>query len=230
MLKGHMGGINALCLLPNGHLASGSNDASIRLWDVAARTECSGFGSMLRSVPRRHFPQSTFRRRCARPSPLAGDCGLNRRHERQMATRDHPRACGRGGTLSLQYASGEGRLEGVRTGLVADSRSTTGNSPVPTSGDKFSRNYDIVAETRRKCSEEEKASIVAEAASCSNISAPGAPAWPETEFYLLHSTKSHPISAGRAIRKTSTRSLAESGNLSLQSIGNLRYAESSTLL
>jgi transposase len=42
---------------------------------------------------------------------------------------------------------------------------------VPTSGDKFSRNYDIVADTRRKWSEEEKASIVAEAASCSNISA-----------------------------------------------------------
>ncbi len=42
---------------------------------------------------------------------------------------------------------------------------------MPTSGDKFSRNYDIVAETRRKFSEEEKASIIAEAASCSNISA-----------------------------------------------------------
>lgn len=42
---------------------------------------------------------------------------------------------------------------------------------MPTSGDKFSRNYDIVAETRRKWSEEEKASIVAEAARCPNISA-----------------------------------------------------------
>jgi transposase len=42
---------------------------------------------------------------------------------------------------------------------------------VPASGDKFSRNYDIVAETRRKWSEEEKASIVAEAARCPNISA-----------------------------------------------------------
>ncbi len=40
MLKGHMGGINALCLLPNGHLASGSNDASIRLWDAAVGAEC----------------------------------------------------------------------------------------------------------------------------------------------------------------------------------------------
>jgi transposase len=42
---------------------------------------------------------------------------------------------------------------------------------VPTSGDKFKRNYDIVADTRRRWSEEEKTSIVAEAANCPNISA-----------------------------------------------------------
>ena len=39
------------------------------------------------------------------------------------------------------------------------------------SGDKFKRRYTIVADTRRRWSEEEKASIVEEAGSCPNISA-----------------------------------------------------------
>jgi transposase len=42
---------------------------------------------------------------------------------------------------------------------------------VPMSGDRSGRRYDIVADTRRRWSEEEKASIVAEAANCPNISA-----------------------------------------------------------
>jgi transposase len=39
------------------------------------------------------------------------------------------------------------------------------------SGDKFKRRYTIVADTRRRWSEDEKASIVAEAEKCPNISA-----------------------------------------------------------
>jgi transposase len=39
------------------------------------------------------------------------------------------------------------------------------------SGDRFKRRYTIVADTRRRWSEEEKASIVAEAETCPNISA-----------------------------------------------------------
>jgi transposase len=39
------------------------------------------------------------------------------------------------------------------------------------SGDRFKRRYTIVADTRRRWSEEEKASIVAEAERCPNISA-----------------------------------------------------------
>jgi len=39
------------------------------------------------------------------------------------------------------------------------------------SGDRSERRYDIVADTRRRWAEEEKASIVAEAANCPNISA-----------------------------------------------------------
>ncbi len=48
---------------------------------------------------------------------------------------------------------------------------TTRDSPVTMSGDKFKRRYSIVADTRRRWSEEEKASIVAEAEKCANISA-----------------------------------------------------------
>ena len=43
---------------------------------------------------------------------------------------------------------------------------------VPMSGDRSSRRFDIVAETRRRWSPEEKQAIVAEAsASCTNVSA-----------------------------------------------------------
>ena len=38
-LEGHCGGVNALCLLPDGRLASGSGDSTIRLWDVASGAE-----------------------------------------------------------------------------------------------------------------------------------------------------------------------------------------------
>jgi WD40 repeat protein len=38
-LEGHTGSINVLCLAPNGRLASGSWDKTIRLWDVATGAE-----------------------------------------------------------------------------------------------------------------------------------------------------------------------------------------------
>ena len=38
-LTGHTGGVNALCLLPDGRLASGSYDTTIRLWDMSSGAE-----------------------------------------------------------------------------------------------------------------------------------------------------------------------------------------------
>ncbi len=38
-LEGHSDWVAALCLLPDGRLASGADDNTIRLWDVAAGAE-----------------------------------------------------------------------------------------------------------------------------------------------------------------------------------------------
>ena len=38
-LEGHSGAVLALCVLPDGRLASGSWDNTIRLWDVTAGAE-----------------------------------------------------------------------------------------------------------------------------------------------------------------------------------------------
>ena len=38
-LEGHSHSVAALCLLPDGRLASGAYDNTIRLWDVAAGAE-----------------------------------------------------------------------------------------------------------------------------------------------------------------------------------------------
>ena len=38
-LEGHSGSVAALCMLPDGRLASGSRDNTIRLWDVTAGAE-----------------------------------------------------------------------------------------------------------------------------------------------------------------------------------------------
>jgi WD40 repeat protein len=40
-LEGHYREVNALCVLPDGRLASGSWDNTIRLWDVAVQQEIS---------------------------------------------------------------------------------------------------------------------------------------------------------------------------------------------
>ena len=38
-LEGHSGAVSALCVLPDGRLASGSDDGTIRLWDVQRGAE-----------------------------------------------------------------------------------------------------------------------------------------------------------------------------------------------
>ena len=38
-LDGHSGAVAALCLLPDGRLASGAHDNTIRLWDVTNEVE-----------------------------------------------------------------------------------------------------------------------------------------------------------------------------------------------
>ena len=38
-LEGHSRAVNALCVLPDGRLASGSVDSTIRLWDVITGAE-----------------------------------------------------------------------------------------------------------------------------------------------------------------------------------------------
>jgi WD40 repeat protein len=38
-LEGHFDGVRTLCVLPDGRLASGSNDRTIRLWDVTTGAE-----------------------------------------------------------------------------------------------------------------------------------------------------------------------------------------------
>ena len=54
-LEGHTGSVHALCLLPDGRLASGSADSTIRLWDVASGAETARLeghtGSVYCSVP-----------------------------------------------------------------------------------------------------------------------------------------------------------------------------------
>src|SRR6516165_8353056 len=55
-LEGHFNGVTALCVLPDGHLASGSRgglwnrDSTIRLWDVASGTEAACLEGHARTV------------------------------------------------------------------------------------------------------------------------------------------------------------------------------------
>ena len=126
-LEGHSGPVAALCLLADGRLASGADDNTIRLWDVAAGAETAR---------------------------LEGHSGSGRRPLPARRTGGSPRALGTNTIRLWDVAAGAetARLEGhsgwvTALCLLADGRLASG------SFDKTIRLWDVAAGAETACLE-----------------------------------------------------------------------------